>query len=104
MALEAYPLEHSSLIVQDAVDDLARRLDIDRSHIAVIEAQGVTWPNSARGCPEPGVGYLDVLVDGARALLAANGHHYEYRGGGTRLTLCSSWPISGEARHTIDWD
>lgn len=64
--------------VSQAVDDLARRLDIDKAEIIVIDAGFVTWPNSALGCPEPDMMYTQALVPGYRIRLRADGalHHY----------------------------
>lgn len=66
--------------VSEAVSDLARRLEIDEQDIKVVEAQVVTWPNSALGCPEPDMMYTQALVPGYRVHLSAEGHGYHYHG------------------------
>lgn len=64
--------------VSQARDDLARRLEIDETRITVIDAEFVTWPNGAVGCPEPDMMYTQALVPGYRIRLRAEGvlHHY----------------------------
>src|SRR6056297_3764303 len=64
--------------VSHARDDLARRLEIDEIRITVIDAEFVTWPNGAVGCPEPDMMYTQALVPGYRIRLRADGalHHY----------------------------
>ncbi|MEX0916413.1 MAG: hypothetical protein WD397_05270 [Wenzhouxiangellaceae bacterium] len=66
--------------VSEAVSDLARRLEIDEQEIEIVEAQFVTWPNSALGCPEPDMMYTQALVPGYRVRLSADGHAYHYHG------------------------
>jgi hypothetical protein len=81
------PLDPSSTLVQGAVDDLARRLGIEREEVTVVDARAVTWPDGSLGCPEPGVQYVQRLVDGALAILETGGRRYEYHGGNP-LALC----------------
>ena len=70
--LEAYAAEAES--------DLARRLEIDATEIELVEAQFVTWPDGALGCPEPGMMYTQALVPGYRVRLVANGNSHHYHG------------------------
>jgi len=67
--------------VQKAVADLAARLDISPDAITVLSVEAVTWPDSSMGCPQPGMVYLQVLVEGLRILLSAEGALYEYHSG-----------------------
>ena len=66
--------------VSQARSDLARRLEIEEAEITVINAQYVTWPNSALGCPEPDMMYTQALVSGYRIRLRADGALYHYHG------------------------
>lgn len=70
--------------VSQARGDLARRLEIDESEIAVVDAGFVTWPNSAIGCPEPDMMYTQALVPGYRIRLRADGTLYHYHGASDR--------------------
>jgi len=64
--------------VDQAKADLAGRLGVDADAIAVISAEMVTWPDGSLGCPQPGMGYAQVLVSGSLVVLQVNGVSYEY--------------------------
>jgi hypothetical protein len=77
------------VLVEMAKEDLARRLSIPESQIALVEAKAVVWPDSSLGCPQPGMRYLQVPEDGALIILQAQGTSYRYHNGGSRsLFLC----------------
>ena len=62
-------------------------LDVPTEDITVVKALAVTWPDRSLGCPEPGMAYIQVQVDGALVVLEAGGRRYEYHGGDP-LALC----------------
>lgn len=64
--------------------DLARRLSLDPAQIEVVDAASVTWPDGSLGCPQPGMMYTQVLVDGLRIRLRAGDQVYVYHSGGER--------------------
>ena len=64
-----------------AVADLADRLDVDTATITVAVAENVVWPDGALGCPEPGMAYIQVQVEGSRAVLIHGNSTYFYHGG-----------------------
>jgi len=69
--------------------DLADRLKIDLNQVSLIEAVEITWPNSALGCPQPGMVYAAGLVPGYRLRLQANEVEYIYNTDLTgRVILC----------------
>jgi hypothetical protein len=75
----------------DAVRDLARRTGVDPADIAVVSAEEVTWRDGSLGCPEPGMMYPQVLTNGSRVVLEADGRRYEYHAGGRRSAfLCEN--------------
>jgi hypothetical protein len=61
-------------LVLAAIDDLANRLDVQRSAVRLIQAVDATWPDGGLGCSPPGTtfatgpiaGYLIVLNHGDR--------------------------------------
>jgi len=61
-----------------AVADLARRTGADPAQIVVVSAEAVTWSDGSLGCPQPGMFYPQVLVEGYRLVLAVNGARYAY--------------------------
>ena len=77
-------------VVTQALDDLAQRLGVPTDAITVTSAAAVTWPDGALGCRQPGMMYPQVLVDGARIVLAHDGRRYSYHSGGRARTpfLC----------------
>ena len=76
-------------LVIRAKEDLAHRLSMPIGQIEVLEARSVVWPDASLGCPQPGMRYKQVPVDGVLIRLQANGQVYEYHSGGGRgLFLC----------------
>ena len=74
-----------------AIADLAARQGAQPSAITVVSEENVVWPDSALGCPEPGMNYMQVLTDGVRIVLELDGVEYAYHGGGSRdVFLCPS--------------
>lgn len=69
-------------IITKAQEDLAQRLMIDYEQIELVEVASVTWPDGSLGCPQPGMMYTQVQVDGLRICFRAGGSIYEYHGGG----------------------
>jgi hypothetical protein len=86
-SLSGNPIDPTLPLVQDAVRDLAQRLDVPIEDITVAEAVAVTWPDGSLGCPEPGMAYIQVPVDGSLVVLVAGGRRYAYHGGDP-LVLC----------------
>jgi len=61
--------------------DLAQRLGVSADQIEVVEATEVTWPDTALGCPEPGMMYAQVLTPGALVVLSYGGNEARYHAG-----------------------
>jgi hypothetical protein len=68
-------------LVDQAVADLATRLKIDASSIVTVSAQPMEWPDGSLGCPQPGMLYTQVMVDGALIQLSVDGTSYSYHSG-----------------------
>jgi hypothetical protein len=76
-------------LLEQAKEDLAQRLSVPIDQIEVLEAELVVWPDASLGCPQPGMRYRQVPMDGALIRLQAEGQVYEYHSGGSRgLFLC----------------
>jgi hypothetical protein len=76
-------------LVDQAVADLAMRLKVDESKIVAVSAQSMSWPDGSLGCPQPGMAYTQVMVDGVLIQLNVNGTTYSYHSGGSRAPfLC----------------
>lgn len=71
--------------------DLAGRLSMPADSITVVAATAVTWPDGALGCPQPGMSYTQVPVDGSMIVLRAGDKDYGYHAGGPKAPfLCQS--------------
>lgn len=76
-------------IVTQAINDLADRLATDPEKILLVEVAAITWPDGSLGCPQPGMLYTQVQVDGFRIRFQVGEQIYEYHGGGGRAPfLC----------------
>lgn len=62
--------------------DLAERLGIAEDEIKVLEARAMVWPDASLGCPQPGMVYIQILVEGGLIRLEAGGREYNYHSGG----------------------
>jgi hypothetical protein len=71
-------------LVMKAVEDLAGRLSIQGEEIELLEVKEVVWPDSSLGCPQPGMAYKQVPMDGLLIRLRVDGRIYEYHSGGSR--------------------
>jgi hypothetical protein len=85
----ATPTEQASVTAR-AISDLATRLGVPSSEIKVVTQETVTWPDGGLGCPQPGINYNQVQVDGLRIVLRHAGTTYEYHTGQSRLVLCET--------------
>jgi hypothetical protein len=70
--------------VQQAKEDLAKRLEMETAAIEVVRVEAVVWPDTSMGCPRPGMRYLQVPQDGLLIVLQAGDKQYEYHSGGVR--------------------
>lgn len=87
-----------------ATKDLTERLSIAEGDIEILEAVAVVWPDASLGCPEPGMAYRQIPLDGALIRLQIEGKVYEYHSGGGRDPfLCEqSLKLQKDAPSQID--
>ena len=71
-------------LVDLAIADLARRLNVDGASITVVEVRPMVWPDGALGCPKPGMAYPQVRQEGSLIRLTTRGQEYAYHSGGSR--------------------
>lgn len=71
-------------IVEQAIADLAARLGVDPATIEVVSVEEVDWPDASIGCPQPGMSYAQVIVNGTKIVLSVDGTEYAYHQGGSR--------------------
>ena len=65
-------------IVELALEDLAKLLNITKNKILLKNVEEVTWNDGSLGYPEEGYNYTQALVEGYRIILYYSGQHYEY--------------------------
>jgi len=83
-------------LVDQAVADLARLMSIDPQEVRVVGFESVVWPDAGLGCPQPGVLYAQVQVEGYAIRLQVHGHQYAYHGGeGRGPFLCENSAADG---------
>lgn len=77
-------------LVEQAIADLSTRLNVDSASISTVSARAVVWPDKSVGCPQAGMAYTQVAVDGALIELSVAGTTYRYHSGGARAPfLCT---------------
>lgn len=75
-------------ILEGIVADAAKRAAVDPAAVTVLSAEQRTWGDSSLGCPQPGMYYTQVLVEGYQVIVSAGGVEYDYRAGAGRLRVC----------------
>jgi hypothetical protein len=67
---------------------LAEHVKSTPANVETVSAERVDWPNSALGCPEPGMMYAQMIVSGYRIVLRADGKDYPVHVGSGRAVVC----------------
>ncbi len=65
-------------LIDQARNDLAKRLSIDAVAIDVAGASREDWPDASLGCPKMVVMYIQVVTPGFQIILEAGGKLYIY--------------------------
>ena len=86
--------EHMHDQVTLAVAALAERLGVDQVRVKIVEAKPVTCPDASLGCPQPGMEYRQVPVDGYRILLRVDGREYAFHGGDRHAPFLCQHPAA----------
>ncbi len=70
--------------VASAIADLAERQGVDPAQVVIAAWTPVTWNDGSLGCPQEGMGYTQVQVDGQLLVLRVDTALFQYhaRGGG----------------------
>jgi hypothetical protein len=71
-----------SSTIDPIVAEIAGLTGVSADQVTVVSAEPVTFPDGGLGCPEPGMAYTQVLVDGYKVVATAAGKTYDYRGTG----------------------
>jgi hypothetical protein len=79
----------STRVVSLAVADAAARHGVAADAVRVVRVEPRQWPDSALGCPKPGMGYAQVITPGYLVELEAGGKILEYHTDRSRVELCA---------------
>ena len=73
---------------------LISKLGVNSDDVQVVSSEQVEWPSTALGCPEPGVGYLAVIVSGWKFTLAHGDQTHEFHSdeSGDNVVDCTARP------------
>ncbi len=75
-------------LVDQAISDLAERLNVPTSEIVVVSEESVVWPDGSLGCPQPGMNYIQILIEGHRIVLKHGDETYDYHAGPSSVVYC----------------
>jgi hypothetical protein len=76
-------------ILEPILADAAARAKVGREQLVIVRAESVVWGDGSLGCPEPGMEYTQVLVNGYWVVIEAAGQTYDFRvGRGGSFRLC----------------
>ncbi len=83
------PSPQQNKLIEAAARDLNALTDVPVDEIKLISAVAVTWPNGGLGCPEEGMSYVDMVIEGMLVTLGAGGKEFTYHtDGGNQFVLC----------------
>jgi hypothetical protein len=80
----------SDALVRMAVDDAAQRAGATPSDVTVLRVEPREWPDRSLGCPQPGVGYAQVLTPGLLIVVQVRDQQLEYHADEGHVILCSA--------------
>ncbi len=75
-------------ILDSILSEAAALANVAREQLVIVRAESVVWNDGSLGCPEPGMMYTQMLVNGYWVVTEAAGKTYDYRvssGGSFRL-------------------
>lgn len=76
--------------VRAAVNDLAARSKIAPETVRVVSVIATDWPDTSLGCPQPGMFYAQVIVQGYKIVLSVGDKQVEYHADRKgRVVMCS---------------
>lgn len=83
------PSAQQTSLVEASARDLNLQTDVPLDEIELLSAVSVVWPTAALGCPEAGMSYAEVQIEGLLITLGAGGEEYSYHtDGSNNYVLC----------------
>jgi len=85
------PSDLPAAVLDPILADAAQRTGLPQNALEVALAEARTWPDGSLGCPQSGMAYTQVLVDGYQVIVQAGDRTLDYRGSGPgRFRLCEA--------------
>jgi hypothetical protein len=76
-------------ILDPILKEAAALAKVSREQMVIVRAQSVIWSDGSLGCPEPGMMYTQILVNGYWVVIEAAGQKYDFRAGSAgNFRLC----------------
>jgi hypothetical protein len=76
--------------VRAAISDLAAKRKVAPEAVQVVSVEPVDWSDTSLGCPQPGMFYAQIIVQGYKIVLSADGQQAEYHSDQNgRVVTCS---------------
>ena len=66
-------------ILDPILKEAATLAKVAREKLVIVRAESVVWNDGSLGCPEPGMAYTQVLVNGYWVVIDAAGQTYDFR-------------------------
>ena len=81
--------DNTVTFVDLAIHDLAQRLNVEISAIALVSDKAIVWPDATLGCPKPGMDFSPVDIPGHILTLEVARTRYAYHTDDeNRVLLC----------------
>jgi hypothetical protein len=77
-------------LVKQAIEDVAARTGATEAEIEIVGGVAVTWNDGSLGCPQRGVAYIQMIVDGYQIQLLYKQRVYDYHTNATTVFLCEN--------------
>jgi hypothetical protein len=83
------PSEIPQKILDPILKEAASLAKVARDQLVIVRAESVIWNDGSLGCPEPGMGYTQALVNGYWVVIKGGGQTFDFRvGSGGSFRLC----------------
>ena len=80
-------------ILDPILKEAATLAKVDRAQLVIARAESVVWNDGSLGCPEPGMMYIQALLNGYWVVIEAAGQNYDFRVGNRgSFILCPPRP------------
>ena len=66
-------------ILDPILKETAKLANVPREQLAIVRAEAVVWSDGSLGCPEPGMEYAQMLVNGYWVVINAARQTYDFR-------------------------